>query len=117
MKTKIIKALRNLAIPPHILGYEYLKTAIEICIEDKTAIHKITKVVYPQVAKTHLTTASRVERAIRHSIELSLTRVDREELNKYFYIPKDSKLTGVTNSEYIASIVEVLRMDKENENE
>ncbi len=109
MKKEITKVLRSLAVPPHILGYEYLRTAIELCIEDSTLIHKVTKELYPQVAKLYQTTSSRVERAIRHAIEISQQNARIDEMNKYFI----SSLNHVTNSEYIAAIVDAFKLDME----
>lgn len=113
MKKKVTQILRTLAFPPHLLGYEYMRTAILLCLDDETLIHKVTKSLYPQIAELHSTTTCKVERAIRHSIQISIRNAPIEDLVEYICVSSNNSGRIPTNSEYIASIVDVLRVDME----
>lgn len=106
----ITSMLRNLGIPAHILGYTYLKDAIGFCLENKEAIRSVTKLLYPIVAKKNNTTPSRVERAIRHSIEVALNRGDVEVINNLFGYTVGSGKGKPTNSEFIALLTDEIIM-------
>lgn len=111
MNTKIIELLRKFGIPASVKGYGYLKTALDLCWEDKSYLESITKRLYPAIAKWHNTTASRVERAIRHAIETAWSRADLDTLNSVFGCTV-SRITGKpTNSEFIATLTEQLNLE------
>ena len=115
MNRQIIAMLRKLGVPANLLGYEYLKTAIELCLADKSAINRMTKQLYPAIAKTHDTTPSRVERAIRHAIETAFDKGDTDVLQDIFGYTISSSRGKPTNSEFIATVVEELRLETTNE--
>ena len=102
-------ALLDLGVPDHILGHRYLVTALAIVVKDHTAADAITGHLYPTVAKQHDTTGSRVERAIRHAIELAWERADYEILGKYFGNTISSFKGKATNAEFIARVANVVR--------
>ncbi len=101
--------LHQIGVPAHIKGYEYLRTAIAMVAENSELIHSVTKVLYPTVAKKYGTTSSRVERAIRHAIEVAWDRGDVDVLNSYFGYTIQSSRGKPTNSEFIAMISDFLR--------
>lgn len=103
---EVTTILRNLGIPCHIKGYFYMKEAIVLGIEDITILDKITKKLYPTIAKTFVSTPSRVERAIRHAIELTWSqgRIDPDTIKKEFG-PYYLNILP-TNSEFIATVVD-----------
>ena len=84
LETLITSIIHEIGVPAHIKGYQYLREAILIAVDDMDVINAVTKVLYPEVAKRYGTTASRVERAIRHAIEVAWDRGDLETLQKYF---------------------------------
>ena len=84
METLVTSIIHEIGVPAHIKGYQYLREAILIAVDDMDVINAVTKVLYPEVAKRYGTTASRVERAIRHAIEVAWDRGDLETLQKYF---------------------------------
>ena len=94
----------------HIKGYQYLRTAILMTIADNDVINSVTKVLYPSVAKKYQTTTSRVERAIRHAIEVAWDRGDVDTLNSYFGYTIQNNRGKPTNSEFIAMIADNLRL-------
>ena len=100
MEKKIIKLLKDLNVPAGILGYRYLVIAIKKTVEKEGDISGITKELYPGIAKECNTKATRVERAIRHAIEIVFTKADKEALHKYFgpHIEKQ------TNGNFIATL-------------
>lgn len=108
---RITSILQEIGIPAHIKGYKYLRTAIEMAVKDQTLIDAVTKVLYPDVAKEHSTTASRVERAIRHGIEVAWDRGDLDTLQKYFGYTVSNAKGKPTNSEFIAMIADKLRLE------
>ncbi|MBR3997174.1 MAG: sporulation transcription factor Spo0A, partial [Clostridia bacterium] len=93
-----------------IKGYQYLRTAILMAVHDGDIINSVTKVLYPSVAKKYDTTTSRVERAIRHAIEVAWDRGDVETLNSYFGYTIQNSRGKPTNSEFIAMIADNLRL-------
>lgn len=102
--------MRQIGVPAHIKGYQYLRTAIKLCINDSEMLGSVTKLLYPTVAKIYSTTASRVERAIRHAIEVAWDRGDVDVLASYFgYTIKDQR-GKPTNSEFIAMIADKLKL-------
>ena len=97
-------------MPAHIKGYQYLREAIILTIRDMDMINAVTKVLYPEVARKYATTPSRVERAIRHAIEVAWDRGDLETLQKFFGYTVSNIKGKPTNSEFIAMIADHLSL-------
>ena len=110
METQVTKVIHQIGVPAHIKGYQYLRYAILKTIEDNDIINSVTKVLYPAVAKKYQTTTSRVERAIRHAIEVAWDRGDVDTLNSYFGYTIQNSRGKPTNSEFIAMIADNLRL-------
>ena len=110
IETQVTKIIHQIGVPAHIKGYQYLRTAILLTIRDSDVINSVTKVLYPTVAKKYQTTTSRVERAIRHAIEVAWDRGDVETLNSYFGYTIQNDRGKPTNSEFIAMIADNLRL-------
>ena len=104
--------IHDVGVPAHIKGYQYLREAILIAVADMDVINAVTKVLYPEVAKRFNTTASRVERAIRHAIEVAWDRGDLETLQKYFGYTVSNVKGKPTNSEFIAMIADRLQLQQ-----
>jgi len=102
--------IHEIGVPAHIKGYQYLREAIIIAVNDMDVINAITKVLYPQVAKTFGTTPSRVERAIRHAIEVAWDRGDLDTLQRFFGYTVSNTKGKPTNSEFIALIADKLQL-------
>ena len=102
--------LREVGVPAHVKGYRYVREAIIIAVQDPGVINAITKELYPEVGRRYRSTASRVERAIRHAIALMWERVDSRTMRRYF----GNTITGVigkpTNSEFIAVVADLVRL-------
>ena len=112
LKTMVTSVIHEIGVPAHIKGYQYLREAIMITVRDMDVINAVTKVLYPEVAKRFATTPSRVERAIRHAIEVAWDRGDLETLQKYFGYTVSVSKGKPTNSEFIAMIADKMRLDK-----
>ena len=110
METQVTRIIHQIGVPAHIKGYQYLRTAILMTVSDSDIINSVTKVLYPSVAKKYQTTTSRVERAIRHAIEVAWDRGDVETLNSYFGYTIQNSRGKPTNSEFIAMIADNLRL-------
>ena len=110
IETQVTKIIHQIGVPAHIKGYQYLRTAIMMTIDDNEIINSVTKVLYPSVAKRYATTTSRVERAIRHAIEVAWDRGDIDTLNAYFGYTVQNNRGKPTNSEFIAMIADNLRL-------
>ena len=110
MEAQVTKIIHQIGVPAHIKGYQYLRTAILMTIEDNDIINSVTKVLYPSVAKKYSTTTSRVERAIRHAIEVAWDRGDLDTLNSFFGYTVQNSRGKPTNSEFIAMIADNLRL-------
>lgn len=104
--------IHEIGVPAHIKGYQYLREAIIIAVGDMDVINAVTKILYPEVAKRFGTTASRVERAIRHAIEVAWDRGDLETLQKYFGYTVSNAKGKPTNSEFIAMIADRLQLQQ-----
>ncbi len=111
LETNITMYIQQLGVPAHIKGYQYIRDAIMMVIEDMDAINSITKFLYPTVAKHYNTTSSRVERAIRHAIEVAWDRGNPDILNDLFGYTILSTRGKPTNSEFIAMIADKIRLD------
>ncbi len=114
IETQVTKIIHQIGVPAHIKGYQYLRTAILMTIADSDIINSVTKVLYPSVAKKYSTTTSRVERAIRHAIEVAWDRGDVDTLNSYFGYTIQNSRGKPTNSEFIAMIADNLRLKLKN---
>lgn len=103
--------LHDIGVPAHIKGYQYLREAIIMCTKDPTIIDSITKVLYPTVAAKYGTTNSRVERAIRHAIEVAWDRGDMEEIQHIFSYTVSNTKGKPTNSEFIAMLSDSIGLE------
>lgn len=110
LEAQVTKIIHQIGVPAHIKGYQYLRTAIIMAIKDNEVINSVTKVLYPTVAKQYNTTSSRVERAIRHAIEVAWDRGDLDVLNAFFGYTVQNSRGKPTNSEFIAMIADNLRL-------
>ena len=110
IETMVTNIIHEIGVPAHIKGYQYLREAIIIAVGDMDVINAITKVLYPQVAKTFQTTPSRVERAIRHAIEVAWDRGDLDTLQRFFGYTVSNTKGKPTNSEFIALIADKLQL-------
>ena len=113
IETMVTSIIHEIGVPAHIKGYQYLREAIIIAVNDMDVINAITKVLYPQVAKTFQTTPSRVERAIRHAIEVAWDRGDLDTLQSFFGYTVSNTKGKPTNSEFIALIADKLQLQLE----
>ena len=114
VEAMVTSIIHEIGVPAHIKGYQYLREAIILAVEDMDVINAITKVLYPQVAKTFQTTPSRVERAIRHAIEVAWDRGDLETLQRFFGYTVSNTKGKPTNSEFIALIADKLQLQIKN---
>ena len=110
IESMVTGIIHEIGVPAHIKGYQYLREAIIIAVNDMDVINAITKVLYPQVAKTFNTTPSRVERAIRHAIEVAWDRGDLDTLQRFFGYTVSNTKGKPTNSEFIALIADKLQL-------
>ncbi len=106
----VTSIIHEVGVPAHIKGYQYVREAIMITVENMEVINSVTKVLYPEVAKRFHTTSSRVERAIRHAIEVAWDRGDLETLQKFFGYTVSNVKGKPTNSEFIAMISDRIRL-------
>ena len=110
IESMVTNIIHEIGVPAHIKGYQYLREAIIIAVNDMDVINAITKVLYPQVAKTFQTTPRRVERAIRHAIEVAWDRGDLDTLQRFFGYTVSNTKGKPTNSEFIALIADKLQL-------
>lgn len=111
LQVSITKMLHELGIPSHIKGYQYIREAVNIIFENPSVIGGITKELYPELAKKFNTTTSRVERAIRHAIEVSWNRGNLDFMEEIFGYSVDIDKAKPTNSEFMVTIADKLRLD------
>jgi len=114
IENKVTKIIHKVGVPAHIKGYQYLRRAIIKAIIDRDIINSVTKELYPQVAKDFSTTSPRVERAIRHAIEVAWNRGDEETIQSIFGYTIQSNKGKPTNSEFIAMISDKVRLQNTN---
>ena len=112
LEANVTAIIHEIGVPAHIKGYQYLREAIIMAVEDIDVINAVTKVLYPEVAQKFGTTASRVERAIRHAIEVAWDRGDLDTLQKYFGFTVSNSKGKPTNSEFIAMIADRLILQR-----
>ena len=110
LEVMVTDIIHQIGVPAHIKGYHYLREAIMLSVKNSDIVNSITKLLYPTVAKNYSTTASRVERAIRHAIEVAWDRGDIDVLNSYFGYTIQNDRGKPTNSEFIAMISDKLRL-------
>lgn len=110
IEVKAAEMLRELGIPASLMGYQFLMESIYLVMEDRNKIYAITKIIYPEVAKRFGSTPSRVERTMRHAIEVAWSRSDWDVLKKYFGYTVDPGKGKATNAEFIATVCEHLRL-------
>lgn len=110
LEQDVTDMIHEIGVPAHIKGYQYLREAIMMSVEDSTMISSITKILYPTIAKRFQTTPSRVERAIRHAIEVAWSRGRMETLDSLFGYTIDNSKGKPTNSEFIALIADRIRL-------
>ena len=108
----VTEILHQIGVPAHIKGYQYVREAIVIAVQDMDVINAVTKVLYPEVARRYSTTPSRVERAVRHAIEVAWDRGDLETLQHYFGYTVSNTKGKPTNSEFIAMIADRIRLQR-----
>ncbi len=112
LEMRVTSIIHDIGVPAHIKGYQYLREAIIMTVNDMDIINAITKVLYPTVAKRYKTTSSRVERAIRHAIEVAWDRGDVEVLNSLFGYTVSNIKGKPTNSEFISMIADRIRLEQ-----
>ena len=110
LETQVTELIHEIGIPAHIKGYHYLRDSIIMAIDDLDVLNAITKVLYPTIAKKHQTTSSRVERAIRHAIEVAWSRVKLDTLDELFGYTVSNGKGKPTNSEFIALVADTIRL-------
>lgn len=110
LEREVTSVIHEVGVPAHIKGYQYVREAILIAVQDMDVINAVTKVLYPEVARRYATTPSRVERAVRHAIEVAWDRGDLETLQRYFGYTVNSTKGKPTNSEFIAMIADRIRL-------
>ena len=111
LESRVTEVLHNMGVPAHIKGYGFLRQSIIMVMESPEVISLVTKRLYPDIAKMNSTTASRVERAIRHAIEVAWDRGNVDVLNDYFGYTIHNMRGKPTNSEFIAMIADRLRLE------
>ena len=111
LETDVTDMIHEIGVPAHIKGYQYLRDAIMMAVEDMNMLNSITKILYPTIAKRHQTTPSRVERAIRHAIEVAWSRGKMDTIDRLFGYTVSVGKGKPKNSEFIALIADKIRLD------
>jgi len=111
MEVEVTKVIHEIGVPAHVKGYQYLREAIMLVIDEINYLGAVTKELYPTIAQKYDTTPSRVERAIRHAIELAWDRGDIDKINKVFGYTISGEKGKPTNSEFIAIVADRLRLE------
>ena len=111
LESRVTEVLHNMGVPAHIKGYHYLRDAIIMAVSDMDVLNAITKILYPTVAKKYQTTSSRVERAIRHAIEVAWSRGKLDTLDELFGYTVSTGKGKPTNSEFIALIADTIQLE------
>jgi two-component system response regulator (stage 0 sporulation protein A) len=114
LETDVTNIIHEVGVPAHIKGYQYLRDAIIMSVTDMEMLNSITKILYPTIAKRHQTTPSRVERAIRHAIEVAWSRGKMDTIDELFGYTVSNGKGKPTNSEFIAMIADKIRLDYKN---
>ena len=111
LEALVTNVIHEVGVPAHIKGYQYLREAIMLVVNDIDVINQITKQLYPEIAERYSTTPSRVERAIRHAIEVAWGRGQQEAVENIFGYTVSASKGKPTNSEFIAMIADKLRLE------
>ena len=114
LEMDVTNVIHEIGVPAHIKGYQYLRDAIIMSVNDMEMLNSITKILYPTIAKKHQTTPSRVERAIRHAIEVAWSRGKLDAIDELFGYTVNSGKGKPTNSEFIALIADKIRLEYRN---
>ena len=114
LETDVTNIIHEIGVPAHIKGYQYLRDAIILSVNDMEMLNSITKILYPTIAKRHQTTPSRVERAIRHAIEVAWSRGKMDTIDELFGYTVSTGKGKPTNSEFIALIADKIRLEYKN---
>lgn len=114
LETDVTNVIHEIGVPAHIKGYQYLRDAIILSVNDMEMLNSITKILYPTIAKKHQTTPSRVERAIRHAIEVAWSRGKMDTIDELFGYTVSTGKGKPTNSEFIALIADKIRLEYKN---
>ena len=114
LETDVTEIIHEIGVPAHIKGYQYLRDAIIMSVGDMDMLNSITKILYPTIAKKHQTTPSRVERAIRHAIEVAWSRGKMDTIEELFGYTVSGGKGKPTNSEFIALIADKIRLEYKN---
>ena len=114
LETDVTNIIHEIGVPAHIKGYQYLRDAIILSVNDMEMLNSITKILYPTIAKKHQTTSSRVERAIRHAIEVAWSRGKMDTIDALFGYTVSTGKGKPTNSEFIALIADKIRLEYKN---
>ena len=111
LESRVTDMIHEIGVPAHIKGYHYLRDAIMMAVEDMNMLNSITKILYPTIAKNYQTTPSRVERAIRHAIEVAWSRGKMDTIDELFGYTVSVGKGKPTNSEFIALIADKIRLE------
>lgn len=111
MEVRVTALLRGLGVPAHVKGYEYVREAIMLCLADSTFLGRLTKGLYPTVAGKFGSTPQRVERAIRHAVEIACERGDIDLINEIFGYTMNASKGKPTNWEFIATVTDTLKLE------
>lgn len=114
LETDVTNVIHEIGVPAHIKGYQYLRDSIIMSVGDMDMLNSITKILYPTIAKKHQTTPSRVERAIRHAIEVAWSRGKMDTIDELFGYTVHNGKGKPTNSEFIALIADKIRLEYKN---
>lgn len=114
LETDVTNIIHEIGVPAHIKGYQYLRDSIIMSVNDMEMLNSITKILYPTIAKKHQTTPSRVERAIRHAIEVAWSRGKMDTIEELFGYTVSNGKGKPTNSEFIALIADKIRLEYKN---
>ena len=110
LEQAISSFMLELGIPAHLRGYQYLRSAVEMCTEDMELVGSVTKLLYPDLAKMYKTTDQKIERAIRNAIEVSWERGNSALFEQLFGYCNSNEYSRPTNSEYIATVADYIRL-------
>lgn len=111
LESDVTNIIHEIGVPAHIKGYQYLRDAIMMSVDDNEMLNSITKILYPSIAKRHKTTPSRVERAIRHAIEVAWSRGKMDTIDELFGYTVNNGKGKPTNSEFVALIADKIRLE------
>ena len=116
LEADVTDIIHEIGVPAHIKGYHYLRDAIMMAVNDMDVLNAITKILYPTVAKKYRTTSSRVERAIRHAIEVAWNRGNIDAIDEIFAYTISASKAKPTNSEFIALIADTIQLEYRHKN-